>query len=293
MSTTNNFELLSGHHELDTNADQRVMLRFAVTVGNRQTIRYIEVDDSVYPEGWHLEQPTQVEFPPFPTGNWNMARLSRDPRSGQPYIWNATRMNLLGIDRDQLWHNRAIEYSHLVKHDADLKGDGETTDRLMLVSHPNNNERKMVLKIMALPKAIERDLITNEIRAYKAVEGLEIAPKFLGFVTEEGRPIGFLTEYIEGARHPRRDEEEACRQALKRFHRKTGLCHPDNNAGNFILKGDRVYIIDFETAGLPTDEHAFTRDLENFKYSFEVGNFSDEDGDEDEDNYDGYEDEEY
>ncbi|RYP70493.1 hypothetical protein DL771_005430 [Monosporascus sp. 5C6A] len=276
MSTTNNFELLSGHYEVDTNVDQRVMLRFAVTVDGKQTIRYIEVDGGVYPEGWHWEEPIQVEFPPFPTGNWNKARLSRDPRSGQPYIWNTTRVNLLGIDRDLLWHSRAIEYSRLVKYDADLKGDGETTDRLMLVSHPNNTERKMVMKIMALPKEIERDSITNEIRAYKAVEGLEIAAKF-----------------IWGVRHPRRDEEEACRQALKRFHRKAGLCHPDNIAGNFIVKGGRVYIIDFGMAGPPTNEHAFARDLENLKYFFEVGNFSDGGEGEGEGDYDGYEDEEY
>ncbi|RYP19024.1 hypothetical protein DL767_009719 [Monosporascus sp. MG133] len=122
---------------------------------------------------------------------------------------------------------------------------------LVEVGPPNNDERKMVMDIVALPKAIERGLITNEIRAYKAVEGLGIAPRFLRSVTEEGRPIGFLTEYIKGARHPRRDEEEAFIQALKRFHRKTGLCHPDNKAGNFALKVDRVYIIDFEVAGPP------------------------------------------
>ncbi|RYP71979.1 hypothetical protein DL770_008041 [Monosporascus sp. CRB-9-2] len=161
----------------------------------------------------------------------------------------------------------------------------------MPVSHPNNNERKMVMKIIVLPKAIGRHFITNELGLIRQSRASRSRQRFFGFVTEEGQPIGFPTEYIEGARHPRRDEEEARRQALKGFHGKTGLCHPGNNDGNFIFKGDRVYITNSEVAGPPTSERAFITDLENLKYFFEVGNFSGEGENEDEDDYDGYEDE--
>ncbi|RYP75559.1 hypothetical protein DL769_003805 [Monosporascus sp. CRB-8-3] len=54
LQTPSSLELLSGPYRLDTDSDQRAMLRFAVTVGGRQTIRYITVDHRAYPEDWNF-----------------------------------------------------------------------------------------------------------------------------------------------------------------------------------------------------------------------------------------------
>lgn len=68
--------------------------------------------------------------------------------------------------------------------------------------------------------------LTQEIRAYRRLEGFDNAPKFWGFVTEHDRTIGFLIEYIEGARFTKRSDEAACADAVARMHEETGLIPP-------------------------------------------------------------------
>lgn len=52
-----------------------------------------------------------------------------------------------------------------------------------------------------------------ETRAYSWIDGSNIGPKFLGYLTEVGRFVGFLIENIEG-RHPTISDLPACQGLL-------------------------------------------------------------------------------
>ncbi|KAH8908477.1 hypothetical protein BR93DRAFT_488997 [Coniochaeta sp. PMI_546] len=91
-----------------------------------------------------------------------------------------------------------------------------------------------------------------------------IAPTFIGHLTEQGRPIGFLLEKIEGD-YASLDDLPECELALRRLH-DLGLLHGDSNRHNFIV--DRttglVKMIDFEHVE-PYDEEKARLELEDLK----------------------------
>lgn len=121
--------------------------------------------------------------------------------------------------------------------------------------------------------------IETEMKAYRACVGKDLAPEFLGLVTEFGRIIGvgrlhaptilsqacktlttiefkFLVDYIEGAHKPSTPEEkELCRQQLKRFHDLTGWYRSgsENRRSNFLVKDSKVWLIDLAKAKEPQE----------------------------------------
>lgn len=58
----------------------------------------------------------------------------------------------------------------------------------------------------------------DETRIYERINGQAIGPQFLGHLTEEGRVIGFVIDYIKDARHAGPDDVEACQIALRKLH---------------------------------------------------------------------------
>ncbi|KAJ4391676.1 hypothetical protein N0V93_005295 [Gnomoniopsis smithogilvyi] len=111
----------------------------------------------------------------------------------------------------------------------------------------------MVLKYWPTP-ACHPLRIETEMRAYRVCKGKDLAPEFLGLVTESGRVIGFLLDYIEEAHKPSTAEEkELCRAQVKRFHDLTGWHRngPENRRSNFLVKDDRVWLVDLAKAKEP------------------------------------------
>ncbi len=83
--------------------------------------------------------------------------------------------------------------------------------------------------------------------AYCYIENQGIGPRFLGHVTEAGRVIGFLMEYVAG-RAAEVEDLEWCQSVLARLH-GLGLKHGDINKHNFLIRagtGEAV-LVDFET----------------------------------------------
>lgn len=82
----------------------------------------------------------------------------------------------------------------------------------------------------------------------------QIAPQFLGHLTENGRVIGFLLEKVEGT-YARLSDLPLCAAALKTLH-SMGLVHGDVNKHNFVVDREKgeVRLIDFEHAGLLSEE---------------------------------------
>ncbi|KAK2739461.1 hypothetical protein FQN57_006590 [Myotisia sp. PD_48] len=95
----------------------------------------------------------------------------------------------------------------------------------------------------------------NETTAYQCIDGKGFAPRFLGHLTEGGRVIGFLIEYITGARHAGPQDLPSCRQSLSELHR-LGIRHGDTNRFNFLVCGSKAILIDLNTARKCDDQGA-------------------------------------
>ena len=105
----------------------------------------------------------------------------------------------------------------------------------------------------------------DETKAYQSVDGYDIGPKFLGHLTEEGRVIGLVIEYIQGARHAGPDDVEECQVALRKLH-QLGKLHGDVNRYNFLVREDNerktVRIIDLESVVDCTEDGAFEAEID-------------------------------
>ncbi|RMZ88328.1 hypothetical protein DV736_g4437, partial [Chaetothyriales sp. CBS 134916] len=91
-----------------------------------------------------------------------------------------------------------------------------------------------------------------------------IAPRVLGHLTENGRPIGLLLEKIEGRFASVKDLQE-CERTLRILHAEPlRLIHGDVNRFNFIVDANntRVRLVDFEHAE-SYDEEKARRELES------------------------------
>ncbi|KAI3322305.1 hypothetical protein HD806DRAFT_536770 [Xylariaceae sp. AK1471] len=128
------------------------------------------------------------------------------------------------------------------------------TERVNLVNHPSLDTpgHLAIMKVASFEDGMVR--IEHETRMYKALQGTDAAPKFLGQVTEKGRVIGFLLAYLEGVRRISSDDGfyvlalSRCESAPEKLHRQ-GVVHKDAHSGNrFIRKTGEVVWLNFEKA---------------------------------------------
>lgn len=76
--------------------------------------------------------------------------------------------------------------------------------------------------------------LEQETRAYRLLEGSDLAPRVLGHIHERGRGVmGILLEKIEGGREASIGDLGMCRDALGRLHEGCGLVHGDANRYKF------------------------------------------------------------
>ena len=97
--------------------------------------------------------------------------------------------------------------------------------------------------------------IEAETRSYRELDGLGLGPKFLAHLSENGRPMGMLIEYLDGQR-PTKDDFDACSRALRHLHSR-GWAHRDINRDNFIVLGSEARLVDFEESGPATEQERF------------------------------------
>ena len=197
-----------------------------------------------YPLGWEyaIDKGVSVDFPPFPVGPWNVGHISKDPQSGKPYFSNQETLHFRGVSN--AWHPTRIDYLELTTVNRYPKGvETKREGKLRLVTHPSF-PKPVLMKIAGFPRYTIK--MERETLAYKILEGSGIAPKFLGHVTEGGRVVGILLEWIEGAKRAGPPTYDSCLDALKKVH-DLGIIHDHTRLDKFLCCEDgRVFVIDFE-----------------------------------------------
>lgn len=163
------------------------------------------------------------------------------------------------LPKEAIWpedEKPRIEYLELLTAQSELDTRLGCLNEIVVVMHvgigPFGN-KNLAMKVWPTPQVVHLGIET-EMEAYKACEGKEITPEFLAHVTENGRVIGFLMEYIEGAHIPQNaQEKELCRDAVKRLYNLTGWLRSEreNRKGNFLVRDGKVWIIDLSRALRP------------------------------------------
>jgi predicted Ser/Thr protein kinase len=94
--------------------------------------------------------------------------------------------------------------------------------------------------------------IEKETHVYRDINGHDVGPRFLAHLTEEGRTMGILLEYLPG-RTPTRKDFSACAAVLTRLH-NLGWTHGDVNRHNFLVNDGEARLIDFDSVAVATNE---------------------------------------
>jgi tRNA A-37 threonylcarbamoyl transferase component Bud32 len=97
---------------------------------------------------------------------------------------------------------------------------------------------------------------------YSWIDGRNTGPEFLGYLTEEGRVIGFLIENFEG-HHATISDLPACK-AVRRLH-GLGILHRDLNKHSLLISERDAVLVDFETAARSEDSEAMETELKRLE----------------------------
>ena len=225
-------------------------LRKVVSGGEQKDIKYTFLGSKMLQAGYPSEQAT-IDLPPLPLHNWNEAHIHLDKHSGTHSIRNTTRTSYL--EMMDIWHHRKIDYLEFVKIEALQQ------DRLQVVTHPDF-DAPVLIKVASFPW--EQLSLERESTVYGLLHGSGATPEFLGHVTEGGRVIGFITEYITEAPSVRGRNMRGCLAALRSLHQR-GIAHGDAHDGNCLIRKDgSAVLIDFELSVETWSHVEFERDLD-------------------------------
>ncbi|KAI0457199.1 hypothetical protein F5B21DRAFT_521442 [Xylaria acuta] len=206
------------------------------------SLKWVAVNSGVFPGWWSFKDTSHLVFPPFPTGSWNVGQIRR-LESGEVGFTKTLEMPLEGINY-AAWHPTKIEFAEFELVSQFKDGiDG----RLWHVKHPRFSGKSIFVKIAPWACNGSKLAMEKETRAYQLVDGLGIAPEFLGHVTYHGAIFGFILEWVEGARTTKKKDKLARIEAVKKLH-ALGITHGSAHHKNFLKRGNDVLMIDFESA---------------------------------------------
>ncbi|KAI0413069.1 hypothetical protein F5X98DRAFT_379143 [Xylaria grammica] len=217
-----------------------------VTYEDRQSaddgsLKWVAVNAGVFPGRWSWEDTSHLVFPPFPTGSWNVGQIGR-LENGEVGFKQTLEKTLEGSEN--AWHPTKIDFAELelisqLKHESD--------PRVWQAKHPLFDDKMLLVKIGPWPVKWSKEGIEKETRVYQAIDGLGLAPEFLGHITYQGAVIGFILEWIEGAQTTMEEDQAARIEAVKKLH-ALGITHGCAHHLNFLKKGEDVLMVDFEEA---------------------------------------------
>ncbi|PWY68647.1 alpha-galactosidase A precursor [Aspergillus heteromorphus CBS 117.55] len=187
-------------------------------------------------------------LPELPPGDWNDALITK----GADHRPHVTVKQTQLPEVQNTWHDTYVDYLKLSIRRKIRTGIYEV--------ECSSFDRAVVAKFARFPWEIR--YIQNETTAYQWISGHGIGPQFLGHLTEEGRAIGFLMEYITDARHAVVQDVEACRKVLSRLH-GLGVRHGDTNRFNFLIRDSKAILIDFDTAQKCDDPARLLQEMED------------------------------
>ncbi|KAF4628659.1 hypothetical protein G7Y89_g9488 [Cudoniella acicularis] len=237
------------NQEVDPDGDTPSYYRMLV---NKKDFKYITIDPGIY-EVDDLCFPASLleKLPPLPSGNWNCGRISQSVENPTPFFAEIARKALPSIS--PLWHPKSYDYLSL-KIGKRLRSNVYLASSLQF-------EKPIIAKFARFDWEIR--YYVSETGAYSWIDGHNIGPEFLGYITEDGRVIGFLIEYIEG-RHPTVSDLPACRAIVRRLH-ELNIVHRDLNKHNFLISKRGVVLIDFETAVQSKNCDGMKKELEGLE----------------------------
>ena len=237
-------ELLEAY--IDENEES--YFRFIV---DHSSIKYVTIDVGLYNADDMAFAPVLLpRLPVFPLDNWNVSRISRNPKNGQPFFSKATRESLPGVQH--VWHDTFIDY-------LDLTMGEKLRSNVWQVTSPQFKST-VIAKFAVFPWEIP--YLEAETVAYQWIDGKDIAPRFLGNLIEEGRVIGFLIEQIPNARSSDPDDLSSCQEALAKLHR-LGIRHGDVNRNDLLICDGRATLIDFDGATKCEDQDALKQEFDS------------------------------
>lgn len=233
-------------------------------------IRYVVAPIQLHPLVWENFRDVPFQLPPTGSTERKCFRLEMvdksDVSGDRPLKLRRDGMpkELSGIQG--VVHEVMLEYSSftILKH---INPTTTQNDRLSVVSHPNI-PGLILMKIAPFPDELfacqglghyrsQEAEIRNEILIHQEASPHDIAPRFLGLVTERGRGvIGFIMEYFGDAKNFRELRNEnrafteteirACLAVTNKLH-SLGIYHGDLHLGNILQRaGGKVFLIDFQ-----------------------------------------------
>lgn len=215
---------------------------------NKKHIKYLTIDPGIYEVDDLCFPPCLIEkLPTFPDGNWNCGRISQTDGNSTPFFSEVIKEELPSIN--PLWHPKIYEY-------LSLKIGERLRSNVYMASSPQF-EKPIIAKFARFHWEIW--YYVAETLAYSWIDSHNIGPEFLGYLTEDGRVIGFLIEYIEG-RHATISDLPACNAIVQELH-GLGILHGDLNKHNFLVSERGVLMVDFETAKKSEDSEAMEKEL--------------------------------
>ncbi|KAK5625186.1 hypothetical protein RRF57_000902 [Xylaria bambusicola] len=257
---SNAVPLASFNNTVTNTVDFRV-----ITHPPAQLVKYVSVSHNVLPLGILKrniinKKTAVIKIPLLPEGDWTIANVGVVPNGEQITITRASCEHLPSVKN--IWHNNTIDFLDLA-----VLPTPWSTKHVKLVSSPHlaTPGNTAVMKFAEFAHNIS--VIDKETEIYQHLQGSEVAPRFLGHVTENrgSRVVGFLIEYVEprpqkgvpnlftGAR------DERCNDALASLH-ELGIAHNDAYPRNCLIRQNgKAVLIDFDQATRGKGD--FSRDM--------------------------------
>ena len=251
MSTTvihpSTVEILN--QEIDREGNTPSYYRMLV---DKQHFKYITIDPNIYDADDLCFPPMLLEkLPPFPDGDWNYGHISQTPDSPTPSFVETYRKSFPSIT--SLWHEKSYDY-------LSLKIGERLRANVYMAASPQF-EKPVIAKFARF--GWEIGYYAAETRVYSWIDGHDIGPKFLRHLTEEGRVIDFLLEYVEGY-HASISDLPSCKAVVERLH-GLGILHKDLNKHNFLISEKGAVLIDLETAVRSNDTAALEAEIKGLE----------------------------
>jgi len=233
------------NQEIDCEGDTPSYYRMLV---NKKDFKYITIEPKIYEVDDMCFPPILLsKLPPFPAGNWNYGRISQAAENTTTFFAETSRKDFPSIT--PLWHAKSYDYLSF--------NIGERLKSNVYVASSPQFEKPIIAKFARFEWEI--GYYIAETQVYSWIDGSSIGPEFLGYLTEEGRVIGFLIENVEG-RHATISDLSACKAVVRQLHR-LGILHRDLNKHNFLVSERGAVLIDFETAVRSDDSAAMEAEI--------------------------------
>lgn len=249
-----------------TNDEDEGDYRFLV---DRQHVKYINSAPGAFRgnEDDRAFEPILLSklLPQFPLGEWNSGHIAWNSEANEDIFISTETVQHPGVKN--VWHS-------LMLNELDFECVDQVRQRVRISTHPGVNDGKPVLvKLAVWPWEVP--FMEIETSAYQWIRDTDIGPKFLGHVTEgaDGRVIGFVTEFIEGARTAGPDDLEVCERSLARLH-AMGIKSGDINKHNFLIRDGRdAVLIDLEFARQHCSPEELEQEMDGLKISLQDTSF--------------------